>query len=167
VDDQVTIALRTGFGLATIMARKSTPDADLAPLLGITLAAPGRYTSDARLTLISTGPRAWLAFADSGESQFAAKLANDLAGKASVSDQSSGYVIFKIGGTKARKLLQRGVPLDLHPVAFPQGSAATTVIAHIGVVLWQCDADETFNVAVFRSYAASFEHWFETVAATL
>ncbi|WP_298289472.1 sarcosine oxidase subunit gamma [Novosphingobium sp.] len=167
MDDAVTLEMQSGFGLATVMARKSATDADLAALPDIPFAAPGRCTGDTGLTTISIGPRAWLAFAGSGESQFAADLANALAGNASVSDQSGGYVIFKIGGAKARKLLQRGVPIDLHPAAFPQGSAATTVIAHIGVVLWQGDADDAFNLAVFRSYAASFEHWFRTVAASL
>jgi methylglutamate dehydrogenase subunit D len=167
VDDALTIECQTGFGLAAIMARTCGTDEELAALLGIALAAPGRCVSGGGMMLVSTGPRAWLAYAERGESAFAADLEDRLAGKASVSDQSSGYMMFTIGGKKARKLLQRGAPIDLHPDAFPPGSAATTVIAHIGALLWLSGADDRFHVAVFRSYAASFEHWLNTVAVRL
>ncbi len=97
---------------------------------------------------------------------FWAALPNKLAGIAAISDQSGGYVIYRIAGRDTRALIQRGVSIDLHPDVFQTGSAASTLIAHIGVILWQIDDAPTFEIAVFRSYAASFRHWLDATAAT-
>jgi sarcosine oxidase subunit gamma len=86
---------------------------------------------------------------------------------ASVSDQSGGYVILRISGPAARTLLQRGAPVDLHPSAFGPGSVAATVIAHIGVIIRQLDATPAYEIALFRSYAASFGHWLDAAVAAL
>ena len=92
---------------------------------------------------------------------------NRLSGLASLSDQSSAYAVFRLSGLGARTLLQRGVSIDLDPAAFSPGSAATSVISHIGVIFWQLDNAPTYEVAVFRSLARSFRHWLDSVAATL
>jgi heterotetrameric sarcosine oxidase gamma subunit len=92
-------------------------------------------------------------------------LAARLAGIASVSDQSSGYAVLRIGGSASRDLLSRGAFIDFHPARFGPGSAAVAVIAHIGVILWQIDDAPTYEVALFRSYAASFWHWIEATSA--
>jgi len=167
VAEPLTIEPQTGFGLATVMARKACDDGTLAECLGMPPAKPGRCHGNAQLTLVSTGPKTWLAYAEQGESHFAEGLQTRLAGLASISDQSGGYVLFRVTGANARRLLQRGVPIDLHPDAFPPGSAATTVIAHIGVILWQSEAADGFTLATFRSYATSLQHWLHQSAATL
>jgi sarcosine oxidase subunit gamma len=51
--------------------------------------------------------------------------------------------------------LRRLLPIDLHPSVFPDGSAASTLAAHIPLIVWRLD-QATFELAVFRSYAASF-----------
>jgi sarcosine oxidase subunit gamma len=84
-----------------------------------------------------------------------------------VSDQSSGYVVYRLAGPAARTLLQRGAAIDLHPAAFPPRAAAVTMIAHLGVILWLADEAPTFEVAVFRSFAGSFQHWLETAGQAL
>jgi methylglutamate dehydrogenase subunit D len=76
-----------------------------------------------------------------------------------VTDQSSGYVIFRLSGEGATALLQKGAFIDLDPVAFAVGAAATTVIAHIGVIIWKLDDVPTFDIALFRSFAGSFRDW--------
>lgn len=157
---------RHGFGLATVMARNGVGTDAIAAALGC--AAPSRpetATTD-ELRMIGTGPGTWLVLTDSAQPQWAASLAGRLGGLASISDQSGGYVLFRIGGPLARELLQRGPFIDLDPSIFGLNTAATTVIAHIGVTLWRID-EATFEVALFRSFASSFRHWVAETAAAL
>ena len=98
---------------------------------------------------------------------FAERLAEPLTGLASVSDQSSAYVVQRLSGSGARTLLQRGLAIDLNHETFRAGSVASTAIAHIGVNLWQVDDQPTYDVAIARSYAGSFRHWFDQATAAL
>lgn len=157
--EPVTVELRSNVTLATIMARKAVSADQLGDALGCPLPEGPSIASNGALTLVGTGPGVWLALGDGREDFAAAGLARRLAGLAAVSDQSSGYTIFRLSGPGARTLLQRGVSIDLHPSAFSAGSAATTVIAHIGVNLWQIDDLPIYEVAVFRSLSTSFRHW--------
>ena len=147
---------RTGYGLATVMGRKAVSATALGNALGFSAPeGPTRVRHDG-LAWIGTGPATWLAMTDAPEIGWPTSLEQRLKGLASISDQSGSYRIFRIAGDKARSLLQRGAFIDLHADVFRQGSAATTVIAHIGVVCWQADDDAAFEVATFRSYAPSF-----------
>ena len=158
---------RSGFGLATVMARKAVSAAALGSALGFSPPeGPERIKRDG-MAWIGTGPAAWLAMTDVPEIGWPASLEQKLKGLASISDQSGSYRIFRVAGDKARSLLQRGAFIDLHADAFREGSAATTVIAHIGVVFWQADDDPGFEVATFRSYAPSFLRWLNATYACL
>lgn len=155
-----------GFRLATIMLRKSADPQAIGKALQLIVPTGPTCVAGNGLTLIGTGPGVWLAFAESSSPRWAEELAEKLPG-ASISDQSGGYVIFKLAGAKARKLLQRGAYIDLDPSAFGVGSVAATVIAHIGTTVWQIDDAPTFHVAVFRSFAWSFRDWIRTTSAQL
>jgi sarcosine oxidase subunit gamma len=149
------------------MARKGVDAAMIGARLGATPADGPRATQSGGMTLVGVGPGAWLATAEDGPSGWAEGLRDRLAGVASVSDQSSGYKVFRFRGDGARELLQRGAFIDLHPAVFPPGTAATTVIAHIGVILWALDETPTFDVAVFRSFVGSFLDWIEAATSGL
>jgi len=112
------------------------------------------------------GPDLWLAVAERGEDRdLAAELEGVLAGVASVVDQSDGRVVVRISGSRARDVLAKGVPIDLHPRAFKPGDVAITHASHTGIILWQVDDAPTYECAMFRSYADSFAHWlFESAA---
>lgn len=152
------------FGLATVMLRKHAGHAALGATLQLTLPTGPTWAAGNGLVMIGTGPGVWLAFAEEPSPRWPAELAERLAETASVSDQSGGYVIFRIAGAPARQLLQRGAYIDLDPSAFGAGSVATTVIAHIGVIIWQTDDVPTFHVALFRSFAASFREWVDAAS---
>ena len=162
--DSLTILERPSLGIATIMARKGIHAAALEPALGFVPDGPQRVDHHG-LTLMGTGPAVWLAITDAPEADWPASLEQKLKGLASISDQSGSYVIFRITGGNARALLQRGAFIDLHADQFRQGSAATTVIAHIGVVFWRVD-DRTFDIATFRSFAPSLMRWLTATAAS-
>jgi sarcosine oxidase subunit gamma len=155
-----------GLRIATVMARKGATAAAIGAALGLELpAGPGAVFGD-KLTIIGTGPESWLVVKEDAKPDFADQLGETLTGLASVSDQSSSYVVTRLSGENARTVLQRGAFIDFHPQAFRAESAVSTVIAHIGVIIWQVDDQPSYLVATFRSYANSFQHCLnETVAA--
>ncbi len=77
---------------------------------------------------------------------------------ASVSDQSHGRVMIRIEGPKARALLAKGTPVDLHESEFPIGKSALTQMAHVSVHLTRTGKDE-FTLSVFRGFSESFWEW--------
>jgi heterotetrameric sarcosine oxidase gamma subunit len=82
-------------------------------------------------------------------------------------DQSGAYLVFKVAGVDARTLLQRGIPIDLHPDVFGPGVAASSSIAHMTILLWRLEAADAFAVAVSRSYGTSFHRWLDQAVAAL
>jgi len=118
------------------------------------------------IAFVWAGPDQWLAIAEREQGRdLEVELKGKLAGIASVVDQSDGRVVVRISGARARDVLVKGVPIDLHPRAFKPGSVAITHASHIGIILWQIDDTPTYEAAMFRSYADSFAHWlFESAA---
>jgi methylglutamate dehydrogenase subunit D len=155
VSEQLRIEARPQLGIAAVAARK-----------GVDLARIGAAAGEGP-SLLGVGPGAWLAVEEDAQPDFADRLQQDLAGLASVSDQSSAYAVLRLSGPGARTVLQRGASIDFHSDVFRVGSVAVTVIAHIGVVIWQVDDAPTYDVFVFRSFAESFRHWLDETAAAL
>lgn len=134
------------------------PDEARAQALGLSLpgANAAAETSDVRTVWL--GPNRWLATA---KESAPGALARDLAAKApdaAVNDVSSSRAVLRLSGPKVRDTLAAGCPLDLDPIAFKAGMAATTVCDHFTVTLDCIDA-ETFDVYVARGYAVSFWEW--------
>ncbi|MEI9964423.1 MAG: sarcosine oxidase subunit gamma family protein [Caulobacteraceae bacterium] len=156
---------RPDLQIASVIARRGMADALAArvkALFALDLPAGPSRADGVGVAFLGVGPDRWLAVRTGG-GELAAELARDLAGLASVSDQSDGYAAVELGGSDARRALAKGVPLDLHPAAFAPNDVAVTLIAHVGAVVWR--ADDAFLVAVFRSYAGSFWGWLAQSAA--
>jgi methylglutamate dehydrogenase subunit D len=81
-----------------------------------------------------------------------------VSGIGSVSDQSHGRVVIRIAGPKARAVLAKGTPVDLHQDLFPVGKSAITQMAHVGVHLTRV-GENAFDLSVFRGFAESFWEW--------
>ena len=158
---------QTGRGIATVMARKGVSAERIGEALGLELSGRPKAVSKGSVVALGTGPGTWLVMDEAAGWDFADRLQERLTGLASVSDQSSSYAILRLSGPGTRTILQRGASIDFHPDAFHTGCAATTVIAHIGVIIWQVDELPTFDVAVFRSLSGSFQHWLKEAVATL
>jgi sarcosine oxidase subunit gamma len=165
----VTLTERVDLGLATTMARKGQPAELRSAVLaayGIDLPDTSRHVAGHSVALIGTGPGQWLATSEAlANGALADDLAAKLKGLASVSDQSDGRAIVRIAGPRARDVLAKGLPIDLHPSVFAPSSAATSFIALIGVTLWQVDDAPAYDIAVFRSLAGSFWKWLTDSAA--
>jgi sarcosine oxidase subunit gamma len=63
-----------------------------------------------------------------------------------------------VSGPKARALLAKGTPVDLHPDEFSIGRSAVTQMAHVGVHLVRTGKDE-YELSVFRGFSESFWEW--------
>lgn len=161
----VMIRPLSGYGLATMMARKGVAVAPIAAALGLEAQSGPTVTTAGARKLIGTGPGVWLLMEEVTGPGWAAEVAQRLHGLALVTDQTSGYALLEVAGPSARALLQSGLAIDMHPEAFPEGSAATSVIEHIGVILW-CVGPETFHLATFRSYATDFHRWLAEATKT-
>ena len=165
--EPLVINRRDLVAFATVMARKGADHALIGKAFGCAAPkGPGRTSGD-RWSLIGTGPGAWLAVGKTPAADWQEALGRELQGLASVSDQSGAYLVFRIEGARARDLLQRGAFIDLHPEHFGPGSAAVTMIGHVDVILWQSDEPTAFEVAILRSYEASFRHWLDAAGAAV
>lgn len=155
----VVIAERVGLGLATVASRKGQNAALKAAVLqayGVELPV----ANGSAVSFVGYGPGQWFAVSESLANEALARdLAQRLAGLASISDQSGGRTVLRVSGPRARDVLAKGLPIDLDPRAFPLGSAATSVIGHIGVQLWQVDDTRSYDIAIFRSLSHSFWRW--------
>jgi sarcosine oxidase subunit gamma len=165
----ITIEERTGLGLATVAARKGEAEAlkrAVAAAYGVELPDRSRAVHGPSVSFIGYGPGQWLAVSETlaGE-RLARELGMRLRGLASISDQSGGRTVLRVSGPRARAVLAKGLPIDLHPRAFEPGSAATSTISLMGVQIWQVDDAPSYDLAIFRSVSASFWHWLTASAA--
>ena len=186
MSDQLTPSVRYGFGppiessihgvrieelhhlgLAVAMAHRDYDSRKVGTILGVIPPRGPSLAGNGVLTLIGTGPETWLAMTENAAPDWALKLAKRLSGVMSVSDQSGAYAVLRVSGPGARNLLSRGAYIDFHPTTFHVGAAATTVMAHIGVILWQRENESTFEIGVFRSFVASLRQWMEATITTL
>ncbi len=163
----VTIAERAALGLATVAARRGAPlRAAVKASYGVNLPDNSTVGQGPEVSFVGYGPGQWLAVSETLRNDTLAKqLGKSLKGLASVSDQSGGRTVLRLSGARARDVLAKGLPMDLHPRSFAPGSAATSTISLMGVQLWQVDDVPTYDIALFRSVSASFWRWLTASAA--
>lgn len=141
----VTFTVRHPMSIITVIARAGQGEATAAALKG--------YEAQ------WAGPDQWFVLAEGrGEGALYRELKAKLSGLASVSDQSHGRVIIRIAGPRARAVLAKGTPVDLHPDLFPVAKSALTQMAHVGVHLTRVGAD-AYDLSVFRGFSESFWEW--------
>ncbi len=71
-------------------------------------------------------------------------------------DLSHARTVFELSGPHARDILAKGCPLDvdsLHP-----GASTPTVLAHFNILL-HCQAPQSFQIFVFRSFGYDCMTW--------
>jgi sarcosine oxidase subunit gamma len=157
-DAGIVVTERMNLQIATVIARSSGFAEAINGAYGIALPSGPKRVAAHDITFLGTGPRAWFALR-AGERPLASDLDQVLGAHAAVADQSDGYGVVRVSGTKVRALLAKGVPIDLHPRAFAADDVAVTVCSHIGIMLWRSDADTSFDIAMSRSLGGSFWSW--------
>lgn len=157
----------SGLPLVSMIARRGCTQ-DLAAELhaGFDVALPTTpiVAESPTISVIWSGIDRWLVRGKT-DRDLEGELRSKLGKFASLSDQSDGRTILRIGGPAVRQVLAKGIPIDLHPRVFKTGDTAVTLCGHIGVQLWQVDDSPAYDLAVFRSLSESLWHWLEASSA--
>jgi sarcosine oxidase subunit gamma len=140
-------------------------------------AAAGESLQGPRTTAFWLGPDEWWIADKRGEpgagTRLAAELRQALAGMpVAVTDISDSRAVIRLSGPRARQVLQKACPLDLHPQHFGAGQCAHTRLAK-ATALIHVSAEESapdqfgpggpaFDIYVVRSFAEYVWHWLES-----
>lgn len=116
-------------------------------------------TGDATGTAVLwQGPDEFLVVAPEG-STLADELVTALGSEAGqVVDLSANRTIVELSGPSARLVLEKGCPADLHPRSFAVGTAISTVLGPVPLMLWKT-AEETFRLLPRASFADYTARW--------
>ncbi len=119
------------------------------------------------LQLIWLGPDEWLAVAPPDQAHLAGVLSQALAGQhVAVNDVSDNYTTIQVSGPQSIELLAKGCPLDLHPLAFPNGGCAQSLVAKAEVILVRDDtlSELRFHLMLRPSFAEYLWAWLSDAA---
>ncbi len=147
--DTALIAPRPGRAAAVAAA--------LQDRFGCTMPGMGEFTRSANLILARTAPHQIMAMRD--EPGLFDALEAALAGEAGVIDLSDARIGVVLSGPSARERLMGLLAVDL--AAMRPGRCVQTVMAHIGVLVFQVDGAPTYEVQCSTSYRSSFLRAFE------
>lgn len=153
---------------AAIIPRRGA-EAGLAGVLqeafGLTSPAVGRWEKSDGMMLVRTAPHQVLALRDGSGDGLFGMLDAALRPHADVIDLSDARAAVRIEGARAREVLTRLLPLDLHPRAMQPGCAGSTLAAHIGVLVLQLDDRPSYELLCQRSFAGTLTRALELVHA--
>lgn len=101
------------------------------------------------------GPNEWLIHcADGAQVSMIEQLGRALVDiHSAVTDVSDYYMVLRLTGEKARELLSKGTPLDLHPTIFQSGMCAQTRFGHASILIGCMDDAPVFDIQVRWSFA--------------
>ena len=140
----------------------------LSTVVGCELPIAANTLNDAQGNVMYwLGPDEWL-IVTPGEraATIESELRTALTGmRAAVTDVSGGQTIVNVRGNKARELLAKGCPIDLHPRVFGIGQCAQSHIAKAPVIIGQLEIQPCFEIIIRRSFADYFWLWLENAAA--
>ena len=132
-------------------------------------AEPNTAVKGEGLDLLWLGPDEWIAIqhgaTPEAEWQLAARLREALGEThAAVTEIGEQYACLHIVGARARDVIAKGCPLDLHPRAFGgNGHCAQTHLAKTTVILHQVSGDQdggpAFDVYTRRSFSDYLWRW--------
>lgn len=166
---QLAIDVRETLTMASFAAFKGKKDqlkAAIRERYGVDLPDTPQRVEGKDIAFIWAGRDQWIAIAERGQKRdIEVELKPLLDGLSSVVDQSDARAVMRISGSRARDVLAKGVPIDLHPRAFKANGVAITHASHIGIILWQIDDAPTYEIAMFRGFADSFAHWLRDSSA--
>lgn len=155
-----TLTVCDHLSLAMILLRHGMAEAASRALqqqCGIELPSPGRLSAGQDMLLLWSGPDRFLAVREHPGSP-AAELSAVLHELAFVVEASSSRTVLQLTGHAAVDMLNRLLPIDLHPRVFTPGSVALTTAGHIAVQLWRCASDSGFHVACSTSFGGSLRN---------
>jgi sarcosine oxidase subunit gamma len=139
--------------------------------LGVALPVdPNTTASAGETTVLWLAPDEWWVVTPSGGPAMADRLGRVFEGqRAAVTDVSESRTCIEVRGPRARDLLVKGCPLDLHPRVFGKGECAQSHLAKTMMTLHMTAGDEdeggpAFDLYVLNSFAAYLWAWLEDAA---
>ncbi|UXM91399.1 sarcosine oxidase subunit gamma [Paenarthrobacter sp. JL.01a] len=144
--------------------RTSDAGARVASVTGGLPAASGEVVASGATSTIWLGPTEFLVVApEESHDSLGGSLVGDLTttmggDSGQVVDLSANRTTFELSGSHARAVLEKTCSLDLHPRVFKAGTALSTELAHIPVVLWKT-SDESYRILPRASFADFLGRW--------
>jgi sarcosine oxidase, subunit gamma len=134
--------------------------AELGLQLGCAMPEANQTRRHDSATILWLGPDQWLWVGEQAPAWPEAVAALDV---------SDARAVLGLTGPKARDLLARACPLDLHPSAFAPGRCAQTTLARTTMLLHlladEPDRGASFDLYVARSFADYAWSWLERAGA--
>lgn len=119
----------------------------------------GPVTSSGGHSALWLGPDEWLVVSETDGGELVAQLIDALAGdRGSVVDVSANRTTLEVSGPGAREALEKGCPVDLHPRSFLPGTAVSTTLGRVPVLLWQTE-ETTYRLLPRSSFADYVARW--------
>lgn len=123
---------------------------------------PNRWHGNGERAILWLGPDEWLIMERKSEADAIESKVRECVGEdpwLSLVDVSHNYTGFELAGGKARDVLAKGCPLDLHPRTFGPGDCAQTLLAKTRVLLRHLEAEDRIEVWVRNSFARYAAAW--------
>lgn len=138
-------------------------DEAVRQVLGFGLPArPNGLTRDAsgERSIQWLSPDEWLLIVPGGEEATLEGKLREVLGDAhyAIVNASGGQTLLELEGEKARELLMKSTPYDVHPDAFPVGKGVITVFAKANLILRR-PSEERWELVVRRSFADYLYRW--------
>lgn len=149
----------------TMISLRVDPAGDAAAKLAEVLGAPlparcGETAAGNGHTVLWQGPDEFLVISNDDAGPLVEALAGNLEGNpGSVVDVSANRTTLELSGPSAREVLEKSCDLDLHPRVFAPGTAVSTILAGVPVVLWQLDDAPTYRLMPRASFADYLGRW--------
>ena len=118
------------------------------------LPLPLRLTGSASKSLRAIGPGIWHVAGEPDQIPDADALRTTLGGVATVVDLSHARTVLHVSGPSAARVIAGHCGIDLDAVMFPTGALTGTRFNQLGMTLARLDDTPTFELMVFRGYAA-------------
>ncbi|QTP57457.1 sarcosine oxidase subunit gamma family protein [Billgrantia antri] len=105
-------------------------------------------------------PDEWLVIVPGGEEFTLERQLRESLGDAhyAIVNVSGGQTLLELEGDKARELLMKSTPYDVHPDAFPVGKGVTTVFAKANLILRR-PTETRWELVLRRSFADYCYRW--------
>jgi sarcosine oxidase subunit gamma len=112
---------------------------------------PNTVARSEKVDVLWLGPASWLIVSAGHLDGYAAKRDAVTGVRGALFDVTCARSAWRVSGARARDVLAKACPLDLHPRAFPSGSCAQSLFGHVNALFSR--SDDGFTLLAARSFA--------------